>query len=354
MYEAVPMLHPLSQFLYLARVPIETSVRKADQLSIAHITNVGAFLKSKEYIAELIKAAVTEVASVRALMDQGLSSVRVSSLDEKRAVYLVLAVRESLKNMIDWGYYETFLGERLNRPMATIRKSIDGLIADISDFSANDFYQAFDASAITLKYYKIFDSTQKHFHDNKFALTSNLFLLRNIFDAAYSASQKEKGSSEPVDIFNSIVRSIQFPPAYYKAGMAILSHFGTVLRQKYPDIEVKIRIEQQGLVVRMIVETPDGNREIVEQALDDYRQVITGKKAAEDFLDNPLDVMELKNLLEVARMEVRHQQALLSFAAQRSHDQQLLIAAQNSQIERLENRTDRFIGFFWRYAKRPT
>lgn len=76
--------------------------------------------------------------------------------------------------------------------------------------------------------------------------------------------ESELGIAEKQVVIN---RSIEFPPEFHSAGIGILSYFGTVLREKYPDQEAKVKIEQDGHMVRMVIETEDGNKEIIEKAL---------------------------------------------------------------------------------------
>lgn len=115
-----------------------------------------------------------------------------------------------------------------------------------------------------------------------------------------------------------VERSIEFPPEYWEAGTSILSYFSRVLGSKYPDRRIKVRIEQEGLRLRMLIDTPTGEREEIEKTLDQYGMVVAGKVAPEDFLDNPLEVMALKNKLEIARLEARQSKELLSYVSQNS------------------------------------
>lgn len=73
-----------------------------------------------------------------------------------------------------------------------------------------------------------------------------------------------------------INRSIEFPPEYHQAGLGILSYFGTVLREKYPHHNAKVKIEQDGLRVRLIIESENGDREVIEKALQEYEMVVRG------------------------------------------------------------------------------
>lgn len=119
----------------------------------------------------------------------------------------------------------------------------------------------------------------------------------------------ELGIAEKQIVIN---RAIEFPPEYHSAGLGILSYFGTVLREKYPEQEAKVKIEQDDLNVRMIIETKDGDREIIEKALQEYELVVTGEKPPESFYDNALKVIELKTELRVAYTKIEGQRDLLA------------------------------------------
>ncbi|MDN3377493.1 MULTISPECIES: hypothetical protein [unclassified Pseudoalteromonas] len=120
--------------------------------------------------------------------------------------------------------------------------------------------------------------------------------------------ESELGIAEKQVVIN---RSIEFPPEFHSAGIGILSYFGTVLREKYPDQEAKVKIEQDGHMVRMVIETEDGNKEIIEKALQEYELVVTGEKPPEAFYDNALKVIELKTELRVAYTKIEAQRDLL-------------------------------------------
>ncbi len=110
----------------------------------------------------------------------------------------------------------------------------------------------------------------------------------------------------------SIQRSITFPPEFKQAGIAILSYFSEVLRIKYPDMNVGVTIQQEGDKVTLIVDTPAGERERVEQELRSYGLVVAGDLSPEKFMDRPEAAMALKHKLELAALEVRHTRELLA------------------------------------------
>jgi Leucine-rich repeat (LRR) protein len=110
--------------------------------------------------------------------------------------------------------------------------------------------------------------------------------------------------------FLKIERSIEFPPEYWTAGNSILSYFSHILSIKYPNQNIKVKIEQEGLLLRMIIDTPEGQRELIEQTLNEYGMVIAGKLLPESFLNNPFEVMALENKLETMKLELRQSEKL--------------------------------------------
>lgn len=108
-----------------------------------------------------------------------------------------------------------------------------------------------------------------------------------------------------------IARSIEFPPEYKQAGMSILSYFSEILNKKYPNERVTVRIEQEDLNIKMIIETEDGQKEKIEKELEQYGLVIAGVLSADQYCDKPLEAMALKQKLEMAAMEVKHTKELM-------------------------------------------
>jgi len=112
---------------------------------------------------------------------------------------------------------------------------------------------------------------------------------------------------------NLIERFIEFPPEYHQAGMSVLNYFGSVLKKKYPDTEAKIKIEQDGLRVKMVIDPVDGGkREVIEETLDDYGLVIKGEMTPEEFFSgSPQEILSLRHKLDMAAMEIKHTYELL-------------------------------------------
>ena len=111
---------------------------------------------------------------------------------------------------------------------------------------------------------------------------------------------------------NSSTRTIEFPPEHHQAGMNILSYFQTVLRKKYPNDKVKVKIEQDGLKVAMTIESPEGKPlKKYEEALDEYGLVLGGKMNPEQLLNDERDVMELLNQLSMAKYQCEINERLI-------------------------------------------
>jgi len=111
------------------------------------------------------------------------------------------------------------------------------------------------------------------------------------------------------DIHNArdgiITRSIEFAPEHKQVGVSILSYFGQVLQQKYPNIEARVKIEQKGNLVTLIVNTAAGEVSRMEESLDLFGKVVCGKEPPSALLSDSNHVQELKTKLEIAALELR-------------------------------------------------
>lgn len=112
-----------------------------------------------------------------------------------------------------------------------------------------------------------------------------------------------------------IERTIEFPPEYHQAGISILGFFGEVLRRKYPHMQARVRIEQDGLRVKMTVEPVIGEPAVFEQALNEYGLVLTGQIPPEQFTQDSLLAMSLKHEMRLAQVRIESQKELLQVQA---------------------------------------
>jgi len=103
---------------------------------------------------------------------------------------------------------------------------------------------------------------------------------------------------------HTIERTLEFAPEYYQASVGLLSHFGKILRDKDPQTKAKVRIEQDGNIVRLHIESAPGNIETIEERLEQYALIVNKQAPPESLLDNPGQIIELKAQLRVAQMQV--------------------------------------------------
>lgn len=134
----------------------------------------------------------------------------------------------------------------------------------------------------------------------------------------------------------SIIRSIEFPLEYCEAGKTILSYFGTVLKQKYPNKKTSVTIKQEDLKVTMTIETEEGDKEEIEKFLDQYGLVVLGDMPPEFLFEDPLDVMELKQKLKMAQFELQQKQEFIDF--QKSQIQEKSQELKEARLEMKEFR----------------
>ncbi|OBA07843.1 hypothetical protein A9P44_00380 [Paenibacillus polymyxa] len=158
-----------------------------------------------------------------------------------------------------------------------------------------------------------------------------------------------------------IIRTIEFPHGYYHAGVGILSYFDKILREKHPDSSAKVKIIQEDLIVKMVIETGSGDKEIIEKTLNDYGQVVSGRIAPQDFLDTNLQVIELRAELNIAATRIKMQEDLLRVqetqieklleivgdGLRRSNDRPIQIAINNSNYQ--ETNIQNEVGELLRY-----
>ena len=82
-------------------------------------------------------------------------------------------------------------------------------------------------------------------------------------------------------------------------------------------MKANIKIEQDGLKVTMVIDPVDGgDKEIIEKTLNDYGLVITGNMKPEEFMDNNLNILELKNELRMAHLRIEMQKTKLHIRMQ--------------------------------------
>lgn len=109
-----------------------------------------------------------------------------------------------------------------------------------------------------------------------------------------------------------IVRSVMFDRVNVQAGFGILTYFSEILRQKYEDETARIVIEQEGLNVKVTIETFDGERKAVEKAFEQYIAVVTGREQLSGYLSEPLAEFAFKQKLNLIHLELKQTAVLHS------------------------------------------
>lgn len=146
----------------------------------------------------------------------------------------------------------------------------------------------------------------------------NIFLsfkLENdltIHDAVNEINRVFKELDKQITSINNIVSHIKFKREHLKAGISILQNFGKLLNERYPNEKVSVSIKQEDLKVTMIVETPDGKKEEIEEYLNRYGMVIMNQLPPEEFASNPIQLLELKHELRDAQNKIISQQEILA------------------------------------------
>ena len=113
------------------------------------------------------------------------------------------------------------------------------------------------------------------------------------------------GRLEKPPVLAYIERSLALPTAYQQAGLLLLISVSTVLRQRYPDIPIHCRLVHSGPMVRLLVDTPRGTRETVEQTLQTYGGVLAESQPPAAWLDDSVQVRHLRQHLEGAAATLR-------------------------------------------------
>ncbi|RTR38194.1 hypothetical protein EKG38_14615 [Shewanella canadensis] len=107
-------------------------------------------------------------------------------------------------------------------------------------------------------------------------------------------------------------RTITFEPHQVQAGVGLLSYFSEILKQKCSEANSKVSIEQDGETVRLMIKSEAGLEHKVEALLNEYGEVLNGSLAPETFMTDQIQLLALRNKLDMAAMEVKHYQERMS------------------------------------------
>ncbi|CAK3117398.1 conserved hypothetical protein [Vibrio crassostreae] len=137
----------------------------------------------------------------------------------------------------------------------------------------------------------------------------------------YSPVESEAIQVEEADTV--IRRTITFEPHQLQAGVSLLSYFSEVLKQKCSDSNSKVSIEQDGEKVRLMIKSEAGMEHKVEALLNEYGEVLNGTLPAEQFMADQVQLLSLQRKLDMAALEVKHQQDILALT-KANYDQRIV------------------------------
>lgn len=131
-------------------------------------------------------------------------------------------------------------------------------------------------------------------------------------------------------------KSITFESHQASAGLSILSYFNEFLHQKYSGIKAKVSIEQSENKVFLIVETQSGDIEKIERSLNEFGLVVVGEKAPHEVLESNLDVERFEMKLDMAAMELKHSERLLTLYQSENENYKNRIGSLENQMSELQ------------------
>ncbi|WP_252035643.1 MULTISPECIES: hypothetical protein [Vibrio] len=127
---------------------------------------------------------------------------------------------------------------------------------------------------------------------------------------------------EVIDSDKVIRRTITFEPHQIQAGVGLLSYFSEVLKHKCSEANSKVSIEQDGEKVRLRIKSDAGTEQKVEALLNEYGEVLNGTRQPEQLMTDQVQLLSLQNKLDMAAMEVKHQQSVLALTKS-NYDQRI-------------------------------
>ena len=123
------------------------------------------------------------------------------------------------------------------------------------------------------------------------------------WSVAQVASLVGRLQEPPVSAY--IERSLSLPTAYQQAGLYLLTSVSSVLRQQHPDIPIHCHLVHSGPMIRLLVDTPVGVRETVEQTLQAYGGMVAEHQPPAAWLVDPVQAHHLRQHLEGAATALR-------------------------------------------------
>lgn len=134
------------------------------------------------------------------------------------------------------------------------------------------------------------------------------------------------------EINGNIRRFIEFNEEDYEYGLSILSHFGKIVEKKFPNQNIRVRIEQDAAKVRMVIHSGQEQIETIERTLQEYGCVVSGQITPEDFFENPFEAMKLRHKLDNAARELLQTKEMYALIAKTNDERIKFLEYQVSSL----------------------
>lgn len=121
---------------------------------------------------------------------------------------------------------------------------------------------------------------------------------------------------------SQLVKELNIPPEYHRAGVTILQGFISLLQERFPGSGFSSTIRQDGLKLTLIVHGVDGKKFEVTEFLDCFGLVVMGRAPISTVTGDPISAMELRHQLELAKMQISTQREINSLLKS-NHDQRI-------------------------------
>lgn len=266
------------------------------------------WIRSKKQCGKEADLSSLDISNLRASLES-LSCVKFINSVAKNVNFTRSSLREALAenaNFTGSNFFSTKLtnGRIINCNLSST--DMRECLADYTDFSGSDL------SGARLQNSSFINSNFTNIVANKNTDFRGAILYNVTIDG------KTKDSIENLKIGASfiyksslkIIRRIEFPLGYQRAGVSLLAYFSGILNEKYSNQDVKVEIEQKGSRVKLVIEAADN--EILEKSnilLRKYNKLIRNRLTPAEFYkeeaeDKDLKIACLQNKLDFVRMEL--------------------------------------------------
>lgn len=260
------------------------------------------------YFADYLRAAL--VGAKAAVAD--VRGDLIPSVEECERVLLDLERSLTLSEAVSRKYDDTRMGrERALALDALLSKALNASLAGLEGSAGSALDQARDTAwGIDFAVAPPSGMLDRSAHDQPAELWPAFY-----FNFAYEVMQALNGNVAYKESYTNpisrLVRHIEFPPEYLQAGMTVLNQFASIVRSKYAHIDVAVKIIQDGSKVTLVVVTPHGEREEIEQTLEAYGEFVAGRVEAEAVVEDKIQAIELRNSLRIAQFQVEQKNEIL-------------------------------------------